>query len=57
MGIGLLRVSAILLTVVRKSGDAAGGEAAEGCEAIGTVEEESLEIVKTQFFSSSDYCV
>ena len=33
MGIGLLRVSAILLTVVRKSGDAVGGEAAEGCEA------------------------
>ena len=43
-------MSAILLTVVRKSGDAAGGEAAEGFEAIGTVEEESLEIVKTQFF-------
>ena len=48
-------MSAILLTVVRKSGDAAGGEAAEGFEAIGTVEEESLEIVETQFFS--DYCV
>jgi hypothetical protein len=33
LGIGLLRVSAILLTVVRKSGDAVGGEAADGCEA------------------------
>ena len=55
MRISLLRVSAMLLTVVRKIGDAAGGEAAEGSEAIGTVEEESLEIVETQFFS--DYCV
>ena len=40
--ISLLRVSAMLLTVVRKIGDAAGGEAAEGSEASGTVEEESF---------------
>ena len=30
--VALDRVSAMLLTVVRKSGDAVGGEAAEGCE-------------------------
>ena len=40
--ISLLRVSAMLLTVVRKIGDAAGGEAAEGSEAIGTIVEESF---------------